>query len=65
MRFLTEKKYDELKKQLFEAGVEFYKKDRFRTLNPVISSLKELNKNTWDKERVYYMIKWLEEYIYE
>lgn len=30
-------------------------------INPVILSLKELRKNTWDKERVDIAINWLEE----
>lgn len=30
------------------------------TLNPVVHSLKELRKNTWDVERVDHAIKWLE-----
>ena len=31
------------------------------TINPVIHSLKELRKNTWDVERVDQAIKWLED----
>lgn len=30
-------------------------------INPVIHSLKELRKNTWDKQRVDTIIEWLED----
>ncbi len=30
-------------------------------INPVIHSLKELRKNTWDVDRVDHAIKWLED----
>lgn len=35
------------------------RKCAWAAINPVISSLKELRKNTWDKDRVDQMIRWL------
>jgi hypothetical protein len=54
------------RKQLFSlltsAGVERDKiNDKFTwmSLRPIISSLEELEKNTWDKERVQFIRDWL------
>lgn len=35
-------------------------KTTWTAINPVIHSLKELRKNTWDKERVDKAVEWLE-----
>lgn len=35
-------------------------KTTWATINPVIHSLWELRNNTWDKDRVYGAIEWLE-----
>lgn len=37
------------------------KKSTWAAINPVIFSLRELRKNTWDVERVDHAIKWLED----
>ena len=36
-------------------------KINWSTINPVVHSLKELRKNTWDKNRVDNAIKWLKD----
>lgn len=69
MKILTNKKYDTKLKQSFQVGFEkaedFYRRYKRSTLNPVVYSLKELRKNTWDKERIDFMISYLEDYINE
>lgn len=37
--------------------LKFKDKSAWAAINPVISSLKELRKNTWDKDRVDHAIK--------
>lgn len=54
------------RKQLFSvlmsAGAVHYKLNKkftWESVRPIISSLEELEKNTWDKERVQFIRDWL------
>lgn len=64
---MRNKTFDSFMRIAFKNGMdkadELNMKDKKRTLGPCISSLKELRKNTWDKERIDNMIYWLECYI--
>lgn len=53
IKFIINKSFDE--------GKNFSKKMDCAMVNPVIHSLKELRRNTWDIERVDQAIKWLED----
>jgi hypothetical protein len=44
----------------YEQFIRFKDKSTWAAINPVIHSLLELRKNTWDKERVDHAIEWLE-----
>lgn len=69
MKILRNKTYKRIIETAYgdgiEKGIELAGKDKFSSLNPCISSLKELRNNTWDKERIDWMIYWLESYIDE
>lgn len=45
----------------WDASKKFYDKSTWSAINPVIHSLKELRKNTWDVERVDQAIEWLKD----
>lgn len=44
----------------YEQFIRFKDKSAWAAINPVIHSLRELRKNTWDKERLDHAIEWLE-----
>lgn len=57
----TKRKQDSYVMSCMESLDRVNKMSARAAVNPVIHSLKELRKNTWDKERVDQAIKWLED----
>lgn len=63
LHILTKKKIFKLLDKVVDDAIKATEKvDKATTwsaINPVVHSLKELRKNTWDKDRVDQAIKWL------
>ena len=57
----TKKKQDRLIISCMEQLERVNELSTWAAINPVIHSLKELRKNTWDVERVDHAIEWLED----
>lgn len=57
----TKKKQDKLIISCMERLDRVNKLSTIAAINPVIHSLKELRKNTWDVDRVDHAIQWLED----
>lgn len=58
-RFIKEAEYNIHGR--YEKFIRFKDKSTWAAINQVISSLKELRKNTWDIDRVDKAIKWLKD----
>ena len=57
----TKKKQDDFVISCMKRLDKVNKMSTWAAINPVIHSLKELRKNTWDTDRVDHAIQWLED----
>ena len=63
MRIFTEKKYKAMLDSFADKFIKLHYRLMRIYLTPMLIDLKELRKNTWDKDRIDIVIEWINLYI--